>query len=75
MPAPAKKKVAKPKKVTKAKKVVKSKKVAKSKAAAKKGTALQCGVCGIRVVVDEACGCAEAHPIICCSKPMKKKRA
>jgi hypothetical protein len=81
MPAPAKKKAAKPKKVAKtkkvvkAKKVVKPKKVAKPKAAAKKGPALQCGVCGMRVIVDEACGCAVAHPILCCNKPMKKKRA
>jgi hypothetical protein len=75
MPATAKKKVAKSKKVVKAKKVVKPKKVAKPKAVAKKGPALQCGVCGMRVVVDRACGCATAHPIVCCGKPMKKKKA
>ena len=69
MPVSAKKKVAKPKKI------VKAKKVAKPKVAAKKGPALECGVCGMRVVVDHACGCATAHPIICCNKPMKKKRA
>ena len=33
-----------------------------------------CGVCGLAVTVDEDCGCAEAHDIICCSEPMKKKR-
>ena len=33
-----------------------------------------CGVCGFAVSVDEDCGCAEAHDIICCSEPMKKKR-
>jgi hypothetical protein len=40
----------------------------------KKGGGYVCGVCGLSVTVDEACGCAEAHPIICCMKPMKKKR-
>lgn len=81
MPAPAKKKVATPKKAAKpkaavkAKKVLKPKKAAKPKAVAKKGPALECGVCGMRVVVDHACGCAVAHPIYCCSKPMKKKKA
>ncbi len=42
------------------------------KTRAKKGQAYQCGVCGYRVVVDEACGCAEEHVFICCDKPMKK---
>lgn len=40
----------------------------------KKGGGYVCGVCGLSVTVDEVCGCAEAHPIICCMKPMKKKR-
>jgi hypothetical protein len=40
----------------------------------KKEMGCVCGVCGLSVTVDEACGCAEAHPIICCMKPMKKKR-
>jgi hypothetical protein len=39
----------------------------------KKGDAYQCGVCGYRVIVDEACGCAEEHIFVCCDKPMKKK--
>ncbi|MEW6666768.1 MAG: hypothetical protein AB1512_16315 [Thermodesulfobacteriota bacterium] len=69
MPATTKKKVAKPKKV------IKAKKVAKPKVTAKKGPALQCGVCGYRVIVDQACGCVEEHALICCGKPMKKKRA
>jgi hypothetical protein len=38
----------------------------------KKGAAYECGVCGYRVVVDEACGCAEEHIFVCCDKPMKK---
>jgi hypothetical protein len=39
------------------------------------GDKLVCGVCGMAVTVDELCGCVEAHPIICCEQPMKKKRA
>ena len=69
MPALAKKKVAKPKKV------VKPKKTAKPKASAKKQPALECGVCGYRVVVDQECGCAHEHAIICCGEPMSKKKA
>jgi hypothetical protein len=53
------------KKVTKA-----AKPKAKPKAKAPK---LECGVCGYRVVVDEACGCAEEHVLICCGQPMVKK--
>lgn len=40
----------------------------------KKGQAYQCRVCGLSVVVDEVCGCAETCDIICCEKPMKPKR-
>lgn len=43
--------------------------------AATKGDTLECEVCGLSVVVDEECGCAEAHEIICCDMPMKPKRA
>ena len=56
----------------------KKKKVApKKKAAAKikKGQAYECHVCGLRVVVNNVCGCVEEHALICCKKPMKKKRA
>jgi hypothetical protein len=67
MPAQAKKKVTKPKKVSK------PKKVAKPKAASKKGPALECEVCGYRVVVDQECGCVEEHTLICCGQPMSKK--
>ena len=38
-----------------------------------KGQAYECEACGLEVVVDEECGCAEAHEIICCSVPMKEK--
>jgi len=71
MPAQTKKKVAKPKKAVKPKKV--TKKVTKPKAPAKKGPALECGVCGYRVIVDQACGCVEEHTLICCGQPMTKK--
>jgi len=40
-------------------------------AKAKKGEYLSCKVCGLVVVVDEACGCAAAE-ILCCKKPMAK---
>ncbi|MGB8958155.1 MAG: hypothetical protein WCC00_03990 [Candidatus Aminicenantales bacterium] len=46
---------------------------AKAKPKAKAKNALECGVCGYRVVVDEACGCAEEHVLICCGAPMIKK--
>ncbi len=42
----------------------------------KKGEAYKCSVCGLSVVVDEACGCVGTCDILCCEKPMKpKKRA
>jgi hypothetical protein len=63
MPAKAKKKVAKPKKAV------------KRKAPAKKKPALECGICGYRVVVDQECGCVEEHALICCGQPMTKKKA
>jgi len=69
MPALAKKKAtAKPKKVA-------PKKTAKAKAPVKKkNPALECKVCGYRVIVDQACGCAEEHALLCCGRPMTKKR-
>jgi hypothetical protein len=45
------------------------------KAAAKPKKKLECRVCGYRVIVDEACGCAEEHVLICCGQPMKKAAA
>ena len=53
---------------------VKAKPKAKPKKAvpAKKGPTLTCGVCGYRVIVDEACGCVEEHVLICCDQPMQK---
>jgi hypothetical protein len=45
-----------------------------AKKAAPKGKApkLACRVCGYRVIVDEACGCAEEHVLLCCGEPMIK---
>jgi hypothetical protein len=40
----------------------------------KEGEAYVCGVCGLAVTVDEECGCVDTCDIICCEKPMKKKR-
>ncbi len=47
----------------------------KSKAKINKGDSYQCGICGYRIVVDEACGCAEEHVYVCCGKTMNKKAA
>jgi hypothetical protein len=41
----------------------------------KVGEGYECGVCGLAVTVDEDCGCTEAHDLICCRTPMKKKGA
>jgi hypothetical protein len=43
-------------------------------AKAKKGDYMSCNECGLVLVVDEACGCAEAD-VICCDAPMKKGKA
>jgi hypothetical protein len=40
----------------------------------KKGQAFECGLCGFRFVIDD-CGGVEEHYFICCSEPMKQKRA
>ncbi len=45
------------------------------KKAALKGQAYECEVCGLAVVVDEVCGCVEAHEIICCGEAMKEKKS
>ncbi len=65
------------KKATKKKAIVKKApaKKAATRRNPKTGDTYACEVCGLAVVVDEDCGCMEAHDIICCSEPMKKKRA
>jgi len=45
------------------------------KAVVPKGSKYTCGVCGMAVTVDTACGCTEAHPLVCCGKQMKVKKA
>ena len=35
--------------------------------------AVECAVCGYRLVVDEACGCADEHVLICCGQPMVRR--
>ncbi len=47
--------------------------VARGKSAV--GDTYQCDVCGLAVTVDEACGCSEAHELICCSEPMRRMQA
>ena len=46
---------------------------AKARPKAKPKNALECSVCGYRVVVDEECGCVEEHVLLCCGQPMAKK--
>ncbi len=54
------------------KKAKKAAKKAKKPAAKPK---LECRVCGYRVIIDETCGCAEEHVLLCCGQPMKKAAA
>ncbi|MGQ9645132.1 MAG: hypothetical protein ACUVWO_01165 [Thermodesulfobacteriota bacterium] len=58
------------------KKVVKKGSKTAAKKGVKKGDVYKCGVCGLAVTVDEACGCVDMCDIICCEKQMKPvKRA
>jgi hypothetical protein len=65
--------------VKKAAKKAPAKKVPTKKAPAKgknkAGDGYVCQVCGLAVTVDEVCGCVDTCDIICCDKPMKKKRS
>ncbi|MCR4397319.1 MAG: hypothetical protein NUW07_11405 [Candidatus Saccharicenans sp.] len=63
------KKVVKKKPVKKAVKRVVKKEVA---APHRPVTALECQVCGYRLIVDRKCGCAEEHMLVCCGQPMQK---
>jgi rubrerythrin len=40
----------------------------KAQAKMKKGDAYECDVCGYRIIVDKACGCAEEHVFVCCNQ-------
>jgi len=62
-------------KSTTAKKTAKAAPKKKTPAKAQKDLKYECHVCGFRVIVDEFCGCVEEHVILCCNKPMRKKRA
>ncbi len=85
----AAKKTTSPKKVAAARKAAATRKTTASKTtrtttaaarrpattgAVKKGDAYECEVCGLAVVVDEACGC-EDFDIICCEQPMKQRKS
>ncbi len=48
-----------------------AKKVTAGKAAMKEGNRYVCGVCGLAVTVDTACGCVETAHLVCCEKPMR----
>jgi len=50
-----------------------SRKAPAAKAMAK-GDSYVCEVCGLAVIVDEACGCGEMCEVTCCEQPMKKVR-
>ncbi len=57
-------KTAKPKKVTKRGAPKKQKEL-------KGGAKYTCSVCGLKVTVDEVCGCVDYCDIICCGEQMK----
>jgi hypothetical protein len=63
-------KTVKPKKTAKP-----AKKASPKKTTAKKGAAYSCSVCGLRVTVDETCGCGDVCDIMCCGEQMKPVRA
>ena len=47
----------------------------KKKQAVNKGEGYVCAVCGLSVIVDDACGCVETHEIFCCEQPMKQRKS
>ncbi len=50
------------------------KRTAKKAAGVKEGSRYSCGVCGLAVTVDTACGCAETTHLVCCERPMRMKK-
>ena len=66
--------VATKKPVAAAKKPVAATKKTATQEKMSKGDMYECEVCGLSVVIDEACGCADVHEIICCSRPMQEKK-
>jgi hypothetical protein len=69
----AKKPAPKPKAKAKARAKARAKAKPKAGLKAKPKDALECRVCGYRVIVDETCGCVEEHILLCCGQPMVKK--
>jgi hypothetical protein len=64
-------------KKAKAKKTMRKKPPVKKRVSRSKtrvGDSYVCNVCGLAVTVDEACDCVGACDIICCDKPMRKRR-
>jgi hypothetical protein len=51
-----------------------AKRKAKKMRGVKKGDKYECDVCGLVVVVDKTCGCADLCDIVCCEQNMKKQR-
>ena len=70
----SKKKVVKKTAAKTAAKKTPAKRTIKKAVGMKKGNRYSCGVCGLAVTVDTACGCAETAHLICCEKPMKMKK-
>ena len=68
------KKVAKKAAVKTAAKKPLAKRTAKKTAGVKEGSRYSCGVCGLAVTVDTACGCAETAHLVCCERPMRMKK-
>jgi hypothetical protein len=56
------------------KKAATAKSATPRKKAAARGDSYVCDVCGLSLIVDEECGCVEAHEILCCGEPMKQKK-
>ena len=70
---PAKKTTKKAAVKTVAKKTAAKKAATKTKGMAK-GSQYTCGVCGLGVKVASPCDCPGTSHIVCCEKPMKKKK-
>jgi len=62
-------------KTTAAKKTAKAAPKRKTPAKTQKVLKYECNVCGFRLIVDKFCGCVEEHVILCCNKPMVKRRS
>jgi rubrerythrin len=58
---------------TTAKKTVAKKAATKTKGMAK-GSQYTCGVCGLSVKVANPCDCPGTSHLVCCEKPMRKKK-